>query len=153
MSAGALDWESMKRAITIALGVVLALVGVLAYNVWRGETEVLAPIPGKVELERRALHAKLEQAQQRETEIEKMYWSQPEKLQVLIQSHQKRISELEGNAAGGEIVAHDKDAVARLQKRIEAIAVERQAQAEAAAAAAKAAAEQDAAGSLNPSNP
>ena len=134
----------MKRALAIALGVVAALTVVLAYNVWRGETEVLAPQPGPVEQGRQALHAQLEQSAAREAQIEKMYWDQPEKLQVLIQSHEKRITELEGNSAGGEIVAHDKDAITRLQNRITAIAATRQAAAE--AAAAQAAAEQQAAG-------
>lgn len=132
----------MKRAIAIVAGIVAALLGVLAYNVWRGESTVLAPIPGRVDLERRALHDQLQQATQREAEIEKLYWNQPEKLQVLIQSHQQRIARLDGNPAGNEIVAHDKDAIARLQQRIQTIAAQRQAQAEAAAAAAKAAADQ-----------
>jgi hypothetical protein len=135
----------MKRVIAIALGVALALVCVLAYSVWRGETEVLAPIPGRVELERQALHAQLEQATQREAEIEKGFWDQPEKLQVLIESHQKRIAELDGNSAGGEIVAHDKAAITKLQNRIAAIAAARQAAAEAAAARAAAEAEAEAA--------
>ncbi len=133
----------MKRVMAIALGVVVALACVLAYSVWRGETEVLAPIPGRVELERRALHAQLEQAVQREAEIEKGFWNQPEKLQVLIDSHQQRIAKLQGNPAGDEIVAHDKDAIARLQNRIAAIAAARQAAAEAAAARAAAEAEAD----------
>ena len=134
----------MKRALAIALGVVAALAVMLVYNAWRGETEVLAPQPGPVEQGRQALHAQLELSVAREAQIEKMYWDQPEKLQVLIQSHQKRIAELEENAAGGEIVAHDKDAVTRLQNRITAIAAERQAAAEAAAAAQAAAAQQGA---------
>ncbi|MDR3740927.1 MAG: hypothetical protein P4L40_18070 [Terracidiphilus sp.] len=140
----------MKRALAIALGVVAALAVVLGYNVWRGETEVQAPQPGPVEQGRQALHAQLEKAAAREAQIEKTYWDQPEKLQVLIQSHQTRIAELEGNPAGGEIVAHDKEAIARLQNRITAIAAERQAAA--AEAAAQAAAAQQAAGTA-PSNP
>jgi hypothetical protein len=142
----------MKRALAIALGAVAALALVLGYNVWRGETEVLAPQPGPVEQGRQALHAQLEQAAAREAQIEKTYWDQPEKLQVLIQSHQTRITELEANSAGGEIVAHDKEAITRLQNRITAIAAERQAATEAAAAAAQAATDQSATGT-SPAHP
>jgi hypothetical protein len=131
----------MKK-IAIALGVLALLCGVMAYNVWRAETETIVRTPGVVEQGRVALHMQLLQAEQREAGIEKIYWNQPEKLQVLIHSHETRIAQLEGNPAGGEIVAHDKDAIARLQKRIADIAAAREAAAEAAAAQA-----------ANPSNP
>jgi hypothetical protein len=129
----------MKRALVIALGVVAALAVMLVYNVWRGETEVLAPQPGPVEQGRQALHAQFEQSAAREAQIEKTYWDHPEKLQVLIQSHQKRVAELDGNPAAGELLAHDKDAITRLQNRITAIAAQRQAEAAQATAAEQAA--------------
>jgi hypothetical protein len=140
----------MMKKIAIALGVLALLVGVMAYNVWRAGTETIAYKPGVVEQGRMDLHTQLVQAEQREAEIEKVYWNAPEKLAVLIHSHEQRIEKLAGNPAGSEIVAHDKDAIARLQKRIEAIAAERAAAAEAQAASAQAA--QDAAGT-SPSNP
>ncbi len=135
------------KQIAIALGVLALLVGVMAYNVWRAGTETIAHKPGVVEQGRMDLHTQLVQAELREAEIEKVYWNAPEKLAVLIHSHEQRVEKLNGNPAGSEIVAHDMDAIARLQKRIEAIAAER-----AAAAEAQAASAQDAAGT-NPSNP
>lgn len=136
----------MKK-IAIALAVLALLAGVWAYNVWRAETETIAYTPGVVEQGRMNLHTQLLQAEQREAEIEKVYWNAPEKLAILIHSHEQRIEKLTGNLAGGEIVAHDKDAIERLQKRIDAIAAAR-----AAAAEAQAAAAQEAAGTT-PTNP
>lgn len=129
----------MKRIVVIALcGLAVLLVGVIGYNVWRGETAPVTKTPDAVEQGRVNLHNQLAQAEQREAQIEKMYWSSPEKLRILIQSHQKRIDELNGNSAGGEIVAHDKDAIARLEKRIADIATEQEAEVKAQAEQAKA---------------
>jgi hypothetical protein len=129
----------MKRVITIALcALAVVLVSIVAYNVWRGETAPVVKTPDVVEQGRVDLHNQLAQAEQREAGIEKMYWDSPEKLRILIQSHQKRIDQLNGNSAGGEIVAHDKDAIARLEKRITDIATEKEAEAKAQAEQAKA---------------
>jgi hypothetical protein len=54
-------------------------------------------------------------------------------LRVLINSHKQRMDELNGNCAGVEIAVHDKDAIARLEKRIADIEVEREAEAKAEA--------------------
>jgi hypothetical protein len=60
------------KAIGIVLGVLLlALAGVVFYNVWRGGTDQVVRTPGEVEQGRMDLHAKLVQAEQREAEIEK----------------------------------------------------------------------------------
>jgi hypothetical protein len=129
----------MKKVVVSALCLLaVVLVGIVAYNVWRGETAPVAKTPDAVEQGRANLHNQLAQVEQREAQIEKMDWDSPEKLRVLIQSHQKRIDQLNGNSAGGEIVAHDKDAIARLEKRIADIATEKEAEAKADALAKKA---------------
>jgi hypothetical protein len=122
----------MKQIVFIFLVMLSAvLVGVAFYNVWRGETDPLVTTPGPVEQGRMDLHAKLVQAEQREAGIEKTYWHSPEKLRVLIKSHRQRVDELNGNNAGAEIVAHDKDAIARLEKRVADLEVAQEAEAEA----------------------
>ena len=129
----------MKKVVVSALCLLaVVLVGIVAYNVWRGETAPVAKTPDAVEQGRANLHNQLAQVEQREAQIEKMDWDSPEKLRVLIQSHQKRIDQLNGNSAGGEIVAHDKEAIARLEKRIADIATEKEAEAKADALAKKA---------------
>jgi sRNA-binding protein len=129
----------MRRVVFVALGFVAALlIGIMAYNVWRAETTPITKTPDVVEQGRIDLHNRLAQAEQREAEIEKTYWDSPEKLRILIQSHQKRIDQLKGNIAGGEIVAHDQDAIARLEKRIADIAAQQEAEAKAKAEQAKA---------------
>ena len=129
----------MKKVVVSALCLLaVVLVGIVAYNVWRGETAPVAKTPDAVEQGRASLHNQLAQVEQREAQIEKMDWDSPEKLRVLIQSHQKRIDQLNGNSAGGEIVAHDKEAIARLEKRIADIAAEKEAEAKADALAKKA---------------
>ena len=148
----------MKRTMALVLGVLALLGGFWAYNVWRGETDTIVRPPSVVEQGRAALHNQLVQAELREAQIEKLYWNAPEKIEVLIQSHQQRIEKLAGNPAGGEIIAHDNVAIARLQKRIADIEVQRQAEAAAREAAAEAQAEaakaaaQETAGTT-PSNP
>jgi hypothetical protein len=120
------------RAIGILVVLVfLTLAGITFYNVWRGETDPVTTTPGLVEQGRVDLHEKLVQAEQREAGIEKTYWNSPEKLRVLIKSHRQRMDELNGNNAGAEIVAHDKDAIARLERRIAGIEAAQEAQAEA----------------------
>jgi sRNA-binding protein len=129
----------MKRLVFVVLGALaVAPFGVMLYNTWGGARGPLVKAPGEVEQGRMDLHAKLVQAEQREGEIEKVYWNSPAQLQVLVKSHQQRIDELKGNDAGAEIVAHDKDAIERLQKRIADVEAEREAEAKAKAEEAKA---------------
>ncbi|MDR3792006.1 MAG: hypothetical protein P4L03_01375 [Terracidiphilus sp.] len=134
----------MKTAATVlAVLVVLAAVtgGVaVAWNVWYAGSHGVVSTPGAVEQGWQTLGAQLKQSEQREAEIEKLYWNEPEKLAVLIESHKQRIAKLEGNKTAGLIVAHDNEAIARLEQRIAAIYAEREAQAEAAAEAEKQAA-------------
>ena len=132
----------MKKVV-IGLGALVAfLFGVVAYNVWRAETAPVVKTPGIVEQGREELHAKLLAQEQREAQIEKLYWNSPEQLKVLIKSHQERINQLKGNDAGAEVVAHDRDAIARLEKRITDIEAEQAAQEKAAEEAQKAEKEQ-----------
>jgi len=132
----------MKKVV-LGLGVLVAfLFGVVAYNVWRAETAPVVKTPGIVEQGREGLHAKLLAQEQREAQIEKLYWDSPEKLRLLIKSHQDRIDQLKGNDAGAEVVAHDRDAIARLEKRITDIEAEQAAQEKAAEEAQKAEKEQ-----------
>jgi hypothetical protein len=57
-----------------------------------------------------------------------------------MQGHEQRIEKLKGNTAAGEIVAYDREAIDRLEKRIAQIAEQEAAKAEAAQEAAKQAA-------------
>jgi hypothetical protein len=116
-------------ALTLSLAfLAIVFCAIVVSNVWYAEHHPPVAAPGTVEQGRMALHAQLLQAGQREEQFEKLYWNSPEQLQVLIQSHQQRIDRLAGNAAGGEIVAHDQDAIARLQQRIADLATQAQAQ-------------------------
>lgn len=128
----------MKKIVVALFVVVLVLAGAMIYNVWRGATDPVARTPSIAEQGRMDLHAKLAQAEEREAGIEKIYWNSPEQLRVLIKSHQKRIDELKGNSAGGEIVAHDQDAIARIEKRVADIEAAQEAAAKAQAEQAKA---------------
>lgn len=115
----------------------------IAWNVWYAESHTPTAAPGAVEQGRQNLHAQLEQSEQREAEIEKLYWNQPEKLEQIIEAHQQRYNKLTGNPTAGEIQQHDQQAVARLQQRIQQIWAERKAAAEAEAARAAALEEQE----------
>lgn len=123
----------------VALGV--AAVSIVGLNVWAAERSQLNHAPGAVDEGRASLHAQLLQASNREAEIEKQEWNSPGQLYVLIDSHKQRIAEMGDNPEGKELVAHDQQAIDRLQKRIAAIyaereaAAERQAELDAAAAA------------------
>lgn len=128
----------MKKVV-IGIGALIAfLVGIVSFNVWRAESTPVVKTPGILEQNREGLHAKLTAQAQRETQVEKLYWNSPEQLRILIKSHQQRISQLSGNSAGVEIIAHDKDAIARLEKRIGDIEADQAAQAKAAEEARKA---------------
>jgi sRNA-binding protein len=127
----------MKLAILLGMFVLALMAGVMLYNVWHGEMDPVATTPSAVEQGRLDLHANLVQGEQREAEIEKTYWNSPEKLRVIIKSHRRRIDELDGNRAGAEIATHDKDAIARLEKRIADIEDVREAEAKTAMEKAK----------------
>jgi hypothetical protein len=131
------------KLLFLAIFLCLAAVGggtALMWNLWFAQTHTPWAEPGAVEKGRLALAAQLADSVKREAEIEKIYWDQPEKLQVLIQAHQQREDKLAGNPAANQIVAHDQQAIDRLQQRIAALEAKREAQAEAEAEAAKQAA-------------
>ena len=126
------------KLIFAAVVLLLAVAGVasaLVWNLWYAGSHTPWTEPNEVEKGRQALAAQLGDSIKREAEIEKIYWNQPEKLQVLIAAHQQRQEKLASNSAAGAIVAHDKQAVERLQQRMEAIEAERRARAEAEAEA------------------
>lgn len=107
----------MKK-LTIAIAVVAALIFFVTYNVWRASEEPVTSPPTPVQLGAQQLHAQLQQAQARETAIEQQDWNSIPLLRGLIQAHQHRLEQLSGNKQAGEIIAHDKEAIARLEKRI-----------------------------------
>ena len=111
----------------------------LMYNVWRESREPVTGTPGPLETGRAQLHAQLVEAKKTEGDAEREAWNSPARLRGLIQGHQQRIDRLKDNREAAEIVAYDRDAVDRLEKRIAQIAEEEAAKAEAAkeAAAAK----------------
>ncbi|MFP5235225.1 MAG: hypothetical protein ACLGSD_04930 [Acidobacteriota bacterium] len=131
----------MKK-FAFALAALIGLLVVISYNVWRAAEEPVTSTPGPVEVGRAQLHAQLVDAEQREGAAEKQAWNSPVKLQTLLKWHQDRIAKLAGNTQAGEILAYDRAAVDRLQKRIADLAAQQAAQAKAAEAAAKAARQQ-----------
>jgi hypothetical protein len=139
---------SMKK-LAIVLGIVLALILLVSYNVWRANEEPVTSPPTLVELGRQQLHEQLEKAQAREAAIEKEDWDSIPLLRQLVASHQHRIEQLSDSSQAGEIVAHDKDAIARIEKRI----AELTAAAAARPATPEAAAPQDEPGALKPQGP
>ncbi len=114
--------SEMKKKILIALGVVLAVIAVaVALSVPRaGERQ--PPPPDPFEAGRAKLYQQLEDSERREAAIEQQDWNSPALLTALIAAHQSRIDKLAGNSQAGEIVAHDKDSIARLRKRIQDLA-------------------------------
>lgn len=105
-----------KIAFGIAMFAALALY--VGYNVWRANEEPVTTTPGAVQLGAQQLHDELQKAKTREAEIEKQDWNSIPLLRELIHSHQHRIEQLSGNTQASEIVAHDNEAIARIQKRI-----------------------------------
>ncbi len=112
----------MRKKIAIAFAVLVVLGIAIAYNVGRAGQEFITATPGALELGRQHLHTQLEQATQDEAQVEKQAWNSPAQLRVLIQAHQHRIEQLSGNSQAGEIVAYDRDAITRLEKRIAGLA-------------------------------
>lgn len=107
----------MKK-LAIAIAVLLILAGYASYNVWRANQEPVTTPPTLVDLGRQQLHDQLEQSERREADIEKQDWNSVTLLHDLIGAHQHRIDQLSNNSQATEIVAHDRDAMERLQKRI-----------------------------------
>jgi cell division septation protein DedD len=107
----------MKK-IAIALAALLILVAFAGWNVWHAVYAPVTTTPSLVEQGRQQLHAQLEEAKTRESEIEQQDWGSIPLLRGLIQAHQHRIDQLTGNSQAGEILAHDRDAIARINQRI-----------------------------------
>jgi len=107
----------MKK-FTIGIGILIVLIVFVSYNVWRANEDPVTSPPTLVDLGAQQLHNQLQQAQAREATIEQQDWDSIPLLRGLIQAHQHRIEQLSGNKQAGEILAHDKDAIARLEKRI-----------------------------------
>ena len=124
----------MKRFFAIAIAVFALLASAMIYNVWRGSQEPVTRTPGPLETGRIKLHQQLEEAQKTEAQAEKQNWDSAAVLRVLINGHQQRIDKLKGNSEASEIVAYDRAAIERLEKRIAELAAQE---------AAKAAARQD----------
>jgi hypothetical protein len=130
----------MKRIVSITCGTFVLLAVVLMISVQRASQEPVTHTPGPLETARVQLHAELEEAKKTEAAAEKQDWDSPDRLRALIQGHEQRIDKLKDNKEAAEIVAYDRDAVDRLEKRIAQIAEEEAAKAEAAKEAAQEAA-------------
>ena len=127
----------MKRIVVITCGTLVLLAVGLMVSVWRASQEPVTRTPGPVETGRMQLHTQLEDAKKTEAAEERQDWDSSEKLRAMVQGHEQRIEKLKDNKEAAEIVAYDRDAVDRLEKRIAQIAEEEAAKAEAAKEAAK----------------
>ena len=132
----------MKRIFLISFGVVFLLAIAMMYSVWRGSQEPVTHTPGPLENGRTQLYSQLEQAKKTEGQAEQQNWNSPERLRGLIDGHQQRVEKLKDNKEAAEIVAYDRAAIDRLEKRIAQIAEAEAAKAEAEKEAAKHAAEE-----------
>jgi hypothetical protein len=119
----------MKRIFAIVLGLLVLFAAAMTYGVWRESQEPVSSPPGPLEMGRAQLHAQLEDARKLEVEVEKQDWNSPADLRRLIQGHEQRIEKLKDNSEAKEILAYDRDAVDRLQKRISALAEQQAARA------------------------
>lgn len=108
----------MKKFV-IALGVVAILAIAFMLNVLRASREPVTAAPDPLAAGRQKLHDQLAASEQREAEIEEQDWDSIPLLRELIAAHEQRIAKLQGNSQAGEIVSHDRDAIAKLQKRID----------------------------------
>ena len=127
----------MKRIVWIAIGLVAFLSAVMMYNVWRESQEPVTHTPSPLETGRAQLHAQLEEAKKIESQAEQHDWNSATRLRALMQGHEQRIEKLKGNTAAGEIVAYDREAIDRLEKRIAELAAQEEARQEAAKQAAQ----------------
>jgi hypothetical protein len=110
----------------------------MVYSVWRESQDPVTRTPGPLETGRMELHAQLEQSKKTESEAETQNWNSSEKLRALIEGHRQRMERLKDNKEAAEIVAYDRDAIDRMEKRIAQIAEQEAAKAEAAKQAAQA---------------
>jgi hypothetical protein len=117
------------KIIAIAIGLLGILAAVIAYNVWHAENDPVTTSPGPLQAVQMQLQSQLQEAETREGQIEKLYWDSPRQLRLLVNSHQQRIQKLTGNTQASAILAHDREAVARLEKRIAELEAQRLAQA------------------------
>lgn len=118
----------MKK-FAIAVAALLVLIAFAGWNVWHAVYEPVTSKPSLVEEGRQQLHLQLEQAKTREAEIETQDWDTVSLLRGLIEAHQHRIDQLKDNGQAGEIVAHDREAIARIEKRIADLQAQQAAQA------------------------
>lgn len=108
----------MKKLAAIVASFIVVVVAI-GFNLSRASQEPLITTPDPLQVGRDKLHAQLMQSEQREAAIEKQDWNSIPLLRELVVAHQTRIQKLTGNGAAVEIIAHDQDAIARLQKRIQ----------------------------------
>jgi hypothetical protein len=132
----------MKKIFLISFGVLALFAVAMVYSVWRASQEPVTHTPGPLENGRAQLHAQLEQAKKTESAAEQQDWNSPDQLRALIDGHQQRAEKLKDNKEAAEIVAYDRDAVDRLQKRIAQIGEEEAAREEARKEAARQAAQE-----------
>lgn len=111
------------------------LVVAMMVSVWHASQEPVTRTPGPLETGRAQLNTKLAEAKKTEGQAEQQAWNSAAQLRALIQGHEQRIEELKDNKEAADIVAYDRDAVDRLEKRIAQIAEEQAAKAESAKAA------------------
>ncbi len=119
----------MKKTFAIVLGLLALFAATVTYGVWRESQAPVSSAPGPLAMGRAQLHAQLEDAKKLETQVEQQDWNSQTDLRRLIQGHEQRIEKLKDNAEAKEIVAYDRDAVDRLQKRIAALAEQQAAKA------------------------
>jgi hypothetical protein len=143
----------MRRIVPIVFGVVALLVIAQMVSVWRASQEPVSRTPGPLETGRAELHRQLEDAKKNESQAEQQAWNSPDGLRALIQGHQQRIGKLQQNKEAAEILAWDRDAVERLERRIADLAAQEAARAEAAKESDQQPAKQDAAKQAAPPPP
>ena len=119
----------MKQVVIISVAVLALLVAVISYNVWHAFSEPVVAAPSAYEIGRQQLHSQFEAAKKREAQFEQQDWNSITLLHNLIVAHQQRIDKLTGNKEAAEIIAYDRDAMVRLQKRINELDAKQRAQA------------------------
>jgi Trk K+ transport system NAD-binding subunit len=106
------------RIAAIVLFGLAAIVGIIAWSVWRADTVAVAAPPSAVQQGQQQLHAQLQETIQHESEIEKQAWNSMDAMVKLLRWHQQRIERLTGNPQATEVVRYDRESVTRLQARI-----------------------------------
>jgi len=118
----------MKKISLAIGGLFCLLLATMVYNVWRAGMDAVVVTPGPLEIGRQQLHDQLEQAKKRESAIELQDWGSVTLLRELIKAHQQRIDQLSSNSEAAEIVAWDKESIARLDERIASLIAQQSAQ-------------------------